>query len=65
MKQLCSYHWPGNIQELQHVVERAIIMADDGLLRFVLSSNQNQGAPMEPSQDCLLTSNTLNLTAIE
>ena len=65
MEQLCSYHWPGNIRELQHIVERAVIMADDGLLCFVLASNQHQGVSTEPSQDCLLTSNTLNLTAIE
>jgi len=25
---LSGYHWPGNIRELQHVIERAVIMAD-------------------------------------
>lgn len=25
---LLSYYWPGNIRELQHVIERAVIMAD-------------------------------------
>ena len=25
---LSSYHWPGNIRELQHAIERAVIMAD-------------------------------------
>ncbi|KZN53773.1 hypothetical protein N474_19575 [Pseudoalteromonas luteoviolacea CPMOR-2] len=25
---LLSYHWPGNIRELSHVLERAVIMAD-------------------------------------
>lgn len=25
---LLSYHWPGNIRELQHVIERAVIMSD-------------------------------------
>ncbi|MBL7856601.1 MAG: sigma-54-dependent Fis family transcriptional regulator [Cyclobacteriaceae bacterium] len=24
--QLCHYHWPGNIRELQHAVERAVIL---------------------------------------
>jgi transcriptional regulator with PAS, ATPase and Fis domain len=27
-KTLLGYHWPGNIRELQHVMERAIIMTD-------------------------------------
>lgn len=27
-KALLSYHWPGNIRELQHVIERAVIMSD-------------------------------------
>ncbi len=26
---LLNYHWPGNIRELQHVIERAVIMTDD------------------------------------
>ncbi len=65
IEQLCSYHWPGNIRELQHIVERAVIMADDGQLSFVLSSSHNQSVSTEPSQDYLLTCNTLNLTAIE
>src|SRR5580700_1363008 len=27
MKALCRYHWPGNIRELQNVIERAVIVA--------------------------------------
>lgn len=29
---LIRYHWPGNIRELQHVMERAVIMADDSII---------------------------------
>lgn len=28
IKEFQTYHWPGNIRELQHAVERAIIMSD-------------------------------------
>ncbi|MFC2121512.1 sigma-54-dependent transcriptional regulator [Bacteroidota bacterium] len=28
LKKLQAYHWPGNIRELQHKVEKAVIMAD-------------------------------------
>lgn len=29
LKILKSYHWPGNIRELQHAMERMVIMSDD------------------------------------
>ena len=28
LKKLQAYHWPGNIRELQHAIERAIILSD-------------------------------------
>jgi formate hydrogenlyase transcriptional activator len=31
-----SYSWPGNIRELQNVIERAVILSDDGLLPNLL-----------------------------
>tara|TARA_R110001599_G_scaffold282447_1_gene484378 strand:+ start:52 stop:1425 length:1374 start_codon:yes stop_codon:yes gene_type:complete len=40
---LKKYHWPGNIRELQHAIERAIILADDHKLTaddFVLQPNR-------------------------
>ena len=30
---LMSYHWPGNIRELKHAVERAVILADSHILK--------------------------------
>lgn len=32
IKKLRAYHWPGNIRELQHAIERAVIMSDDDVL---------------------------------
>ena len=33
LKKLQRYHWPGNIRELRHTLERAIILADSKLLQ--------------------------------
>jgi formate hydrogenlyase transcriptional activator len=33
MKALCRYHWPGNIRELQNVIERAVIVSVGSVLR--------------------------------
>ncbi|MGB0454277.1 MAG: sigma-54 interaction domain-containing protein [Bacteriovoracaceae bacterium] len=37
---LMNYHWPGNVRELANVIERAVILSDDGVL---------QGSDLPPS----------------
>jgi formate hydrogenlyase transcriptional activator len=37
MSALCNYHWPGNIRELQNVLERAVILSSGPVLRVSLS----------------------------
>jgi formate hydrogenlyase transcriptional activator len=32
MSALTSYQWPGNIRELQNLIERAVILSNDGML---------------------------------
>jgi len=32
MSALCSYDWPGNIRELQNLIERAVILSNSGVL---------------------------------
>jgi DNA-binding NtrC family response regulator len=34
LRQLAAREWPGNIRELENVIERAVILAVDGQLRF-------------------------------
>jgi transcriptional regulator with GAF, ATPase, and Fis domain len=36
---LASYSWPGNIRELQNLIERAVILANDGVLPNPLRSS--------------------------
>lgn len=33
IKRMQKYHWPGNIRELQHSIERAVIMSSSGVLQ--------------------------------
>ena len=50
IKKLQLYHWPGNIRELQHVVERAVIMSSSNELTsssFLLKSESELSYELE------------------
>lgn len=58
MDKLKRYAWPGNIRELQHAIERAVIMTDSDTLQesdFLLSRSLSSGP----------TNHTLNLDEVE
>jgi transcriptional regulator with GAF, ATPase, and Fis domain len=44
MSDLCSYDWPGNIRELQNLIERALILSEDGVLPNPLLTVRAPGA---------------------
>ncbi|UXP30569.1 sigma-54 dependent transcriptional regulator [Reichenbachiella agarivorans] len=51
-KKLQKYHWPGNIRELQHAIERAVIMSDENTLVpedffFLNHKNEDQNLSLE------------------
>jgi formate hydrogenlyase transcriptional activator len=50
MAVLCGYQWPGNIRELQNVVERAVILARGSLLG--LSDFELPSLAAEPEAPC-------------
>ena len=57
LSQLGSYPWPGNIRELQHAVERAVIMAPGRVLKsddFLL-----------PKTTRVVSQNSLNMEDVE
>jgi transcriptional regulator with GAF, ATPase, and Fis domain len=51
MSALTSYEWPGNIRELQNLIERAVILANDGVLPNPLQSGRRKGftIPLVPN----------------
>jgi transcriptional regulator with GAF, ATPase, and Fis domain len=53
MSALCSYDWPGNIRELQNLIERAVILSRDGVLPNPLPAPKAQDATFCPSPTTL------------
>jgi len=48
------HSWPGNIRELQNMVERAVILSQDGMLHNPLHNNQRTGPAWEDSDPALI-----------
>src|SRR6267378_6794467 len=51
MDALCQYHWPGNIRELQNVIERAVILSPGPALVVPLSEMRPILTPMSAGED--------------
>ena len=61
LKRLEKHNWPGNIRELQHAVERAVIMGESNILQpsdFFLS-------PVEDNGSDTISTNNMNLEETE
>ena len=49
MSALSSYQWPGNIRELQNLIERAVILSNYGVLPNPLPTAMSQGVVIPPT----------------
>ena len=66
MSALSSYHWPGNIRELQNLIERAVILSNYGVLPNPLPAAETQTFAISPVATTLRGSErTLILQTLE
>jgi DNA-binding NtrC family response regulator len=70
-EQLVAYAWPGNVRELRNAIERAVILADGGLIRgehLPVTAPRRAEQPPEPSSPpaaAAFPAGGVNLEAIE
>jgi transcriptional regulator with GAF, ATPase, and Fis domain len=56
IKQLTAYNWPGNIRELEHLMERNVLMSTSDILSSIeLPSTENTVKPETPKVTQLVT----------
>jgi formate hydrogenlyase transcriptional activator len=56
MSAFASYQWPGNIRELQNLIERAVILSNDGVLPNPLPAAQTLAITASPAGTTLMDS---------
>ena len=49
MKRLMDYEWPGNVRELRNILERAVILQKNGVIRPSLLIGQSVARPPAPA----------------
>jgi len=65
MSAFASYDWPGNIRELQNLIERAVIMANDGVLPNPLPAPGSRSVIAAPPTTLRESERTLILTTLD
>lgn len=55
LQELVNYHWPGNIRELEHLIERSILLTNGDTIKQIHLPNQSQQAIRpEPEEDFVI-----------
>lgn len=66
IRQLSSYHWPGNIRQLQNIAERLVHLSDDRAIDSIPTEWLNgTDEHSTPASGALLTTPTLSLSHLE
>jgi len=54
LQSLCSYHWPGNVRQLENVIERAVYLSDDEtIMSFDLGPHRDENSERMETQNKL------------
>ena len=61
LEKLMNHHYPGNVRELQYIIERAVIMADGDMLQ----ANDLIFSPIESSAAAETEPAEMKLSAVE
>jgi two-component system, NtrC family, response regulator HydG len=61
LEKLLNHHYPGNVRELQYIIERAVIMADDNILK----ANDLIFSPIESAYNAETEPAETKLSAVE
>jgi transcriptional regulator with GAF, ATPase, and Fis domain len=67
-EQLLGYAWPGNVRELRNAIERAVILADGGLIRsehLPVTPPRQAAPPAETVASTVFPAGGVNLEALE
>jgi DNA-binding NtrC family response regulator len=51
MNRLIHYHWPGNIRELQNVLEKALVLCTQAVIQRIELTGQSSNIPMGASRE--------------
>jgi transcriptional regulator with GAF, ATPase, and Fis domain len=66
--QLLAYSWPGNVRELRNAIERAVILADGGMIHsehLPVTAPRTSGVASDSAQNPSLPAGGVNLEALE
>jgi transcriptional regulator with GAF, ATPase, and Fis domain len=61
LAQLHNYDWPGNVREMQNLIERALILAQRGPLRFDLPPAASESSAPMPAEEVDTTASKVQI----
>jgi len=61
LAQLHNYDWPGNVREMQNLIERALILAQRGPLRFDLPPAASESSAPMPAEEVDTTASEVQI----